>query len=146
MPAIIIWTNEKTASRIERSTIQGVINLCLWHSGGLSYQRNCTCTVFRLWCNHKGFDLLTWRGDQVFSRIPTPLKRHSGTHPSIQAKNCLDGAKLYESICKMNIYYSNFRSVDLKHETTEGLNLDPVVFTPSYYFYYPMGTYVPMAI
>lgn len=44
----------------------------------------------------------------------------------------------------MNIYYSNFRSVDLKHETTEGLNLDPV-YTPSYYYYYPMGGYIPMA-
>jgi hypothetical protein len=64
----------------------------------------------------------------------------------MQAKNCLDGAKLYESICKMNIYYSNFRSVDLKHETTEGLNIDPVVYPPAYYFYYPVGPYVPMAI
>lgn len=38
----------------------------------------------------------------------------------IQAKETLDGSKLYDNICKMNIYFSNFSNVDLRHETTEG--------------------------
>lgn len=38
----------------------------------------------------------------------------------IKAKVALDGTKFFENICKMNIYFSNFNNVDLKHESTEG--------------------------
>lgn len=60
----------------------------------------------------------------------------------IQAKNFLDGSKLYESICKMNIYYSNFASVDLKHETSEGVSLEtPTYASANPYYYYPHNYY-----
>lgn len=56
----------------------------------------------------------------------------------------------------MSIYYSNFRSVDLKHETTEGVSLEPflqaapdpyqylvpapyLVYTPSESYSFPNG-------
>jgi hypothetical protein len=42
----------------------------------------------------------------------------------MQARKGLDGTKLYEAICKMSIYYSTFASVDLKHESTEGVALE----------------------
>lgn len=38
----------------------------------------------------------------------------------MQAKRELEGSKLLEAICKMNIYFSNFANVDLKNETSEG--------------------------
>lgn len=114
-PHIIIWKDEKTASRVEGSSIKGAPYLRLWHCRGLGHQLDSSRKILGLWGNHKGFDLRTRRGYQVFPRVPPPRERGSGIRSSIQAKNCLDGAKLYESICKMNIYYSNFRSVDLKH-------------------------------
>lgn len=40
----------------------------------------------------------------------------------MQVKNTLDGTKLYDSICKMSIYYSNFGNVDLRHQTSEGFS------------------------
>lgn len=42
----------------------------------------------------------------------------------------------------MNIYFSNFASVDLKHETTEGVSLEALAYSPaSPYYYYPHGQF-----
>ena len=35
---------------------------------------------------------------------------------AVKAKNKLDGTKLYEAICKMTIYYSNFSNVEIASE------------------------------
>lgn len=48
----------------------------------------------------------------------------------------------------MNIYFSNFASVDLKHETTEGISLETLAYPPAYpslppEYYYPMAEYYP---
>jgi hypothetical protein len=40
----------------------------------------------------------------------------------------------------MNIYYSNFNTVDLKHETTEGLDIETLVYTVSP-LYFPQTAY-----
>lgn len=37
----------------------------------------------------------------------------------------MDGKKLCNNICKMSIYYSNFDNVDLKHQTTQGIEFMP---------------------
>lgn len=47
----------------------------------------------------------------------------------------------------MNIYFSNFASVDLKHETTEGVSLEALAYPPAYppaYPSVPQAYYCPM--
>jgi hypothetical protein len=42
----------------------------------------------------------------------------------------------------MNIYFSNFASVDLKHNTTEGVSLDPITYPSAPIpYYYPHDYY-----
>lgn len=41
----------------------------------------------------------------------------------------------------MNIYFSNFASVDLKHETTEGISLEALAYPPAYPPYPPACYY-----
>ncbi len=42
----------------------------------------------------------------------------------------------------MNIYFSNFASVDLKHDTTEGVSLDALPYpSPQLPYYYPLDYY-----
>jgi hypothetical protein len=38
----------------------------------------------------------------------------------------LDGTKFFDNICKMNIYFSNFNNVDLRHESSEGVDFEEI--------------------
>ena len=38
----------------------------------------------------------------------------------------MDGIKFFDNICKMNIYFSNFINVDLKHMSSEGAEYEGI--------------------
>lgn len=99
----------------QRIAVQGAADLRLRYGHHRGYQLNRVCQVLALRHHYQDPHLREGRSDQILLRVSLAGPCSQGTSPNTQAKNFLDGSKLYESICKMNIYYSNFTSVDLKH-------------------------------